>query len=687
MKLLYLTPHCSTGGMPGFVLKSIQTLYKTFDIEVVEYQCHSLDYVVQRNAIRELVPFHTLHEDKIELFNIIAKFNPDIVHIHEPAERFNRDMISELYREDRTYRIVETCHDVSFNHDKEKIFHPDAYYFCTPYHLETFASSPSYKEVIEFPIDEAYKKRWLDIYDRDKLEEQGFDFNKKNIVNVGLWTPGKNQAEGIEIARKYPDMDFHFIGNQAVNFKHYWEPLMKDLPSNVKVWLERNDAHLFIMLADVFMFNSTWECNPIVLREAISFNKPIIAHNLPQYGSMFDKYIQPIDTDLKSVQCNYIVPTDNTTEIFTDKQIKFYNKVMTLDKQEQDVKIIQHFVGQPYLEIKSGLKADFKVQYFDGDKLVYENTIGSNSWVKLNREYYTKWESKVFMNDELIHHNILDLEGKRVYIALSSKSLGDTIAWAAYAEEFQKKHKCKVILSTFLNKILFMPEIEFVEPGTVVPNIYAQYNIGWFYDSNKEPVLPNTIKLQEAATKILGLEFKEIKPTLIYPYKKVIHDAKYVTIATNSTSGCKFWTKEGWQGVINYLHDKGYKVINVSLEENPFDNCEQIINHNISDTMALIDHSEFFIGLGSGVSWLAWALGKQVVMINNFAEEDHEFECIRVTNKSVCHGCWNNPNFKFNAGDWSWCPIWKNTPRHFECQKSISADDVIDRLVLLKNFK
>ena len=669
MKLLYLIPHCSTGGMPGFVLKSVQTLYKTFEIEVVEYQCHSLDYVVQRNKIKELVPFHTLHEDKMELFNIIAKFNPDIVHIHEPTERFNRDMIAELYREDRSYRIVETCHDVSFKHDTEKIFHPDAYYFCTPYHLETFASSPSYKEVIEFPIDD----RTSETYDNP------FYKNKINVVNVGLWTPGKNQAEGIEIARKYPEMDFHFVGNQAVNFKHYWEPLMKDLPSNVHVWLERNDAHRFIKMADIFMFNSTWECNPLVLREAISFGKPIIAHNLPQYGSMFDKYIQPIDTDLRSVQCNYNVPTDNTTEIFTDKQIAFYNKVTTLDKQEQDVKIIQHFVGQPYLEIKSGLKADFKVQYFDGDKLVYENTIGSNSWVKLNRQYYTKWHSKVYMDGRLIHDNVLDLTGKRVYISLASKSLGDTIAWAAYAEEFQEKHKCKVILSTFLNKILFMPEIELVEPGTVVPNIYAQYNIGWFYDSNKEPELPNTIKLQEAATKILGLDFQEIKPTLIYPYKKVINDTKYVTIATNSTSGCKFWTKEGWQELINYLSYKGYRVINVSLEENPFDNCEQIINHNIFDTMALIDHSEFFIGLGSGVSWLAWALGKEVVMINNFAEEDHEFECIRITNKNVCNGCWNNRNFKFDKS-WDWCPIWKDTPRQFECQKSIVAQDVISQL-------
>jgi len=672
MKLLYLIPHCSTGGMPAFVLQSI--ICSNLDIEVVEYQCHSLDYVVQRNAIKSLVPFHTLHEDKMELFNIIAKFNPDIVHIHEPAERFNRDMISELYREDRRYRIVETCHDVSFNHDKEKIFNPDAYYFCTPYHLETFASSPSYKEVIEFPIDDK----------RNDLYLNPFDTREINVVNVGLWTPGKNQAEGLEIAKKYPHMNFHFVGNQAINFKHYWEPLMKDLPANVKIWGERRDVENYMRWADIFMFNSTWECNPLVLREAISFGKPIIAHNLPQYGSMFNKYIQPIDTDLNTIKCNYTIPTDNTSWKFWDKQMAFYNKVMTLDKQEQDVTIIQHFVGQPYLEIKSGLKADFKVQYFDGDKLVYENTIGSNSWVKLNRQYYTKWHSKVYMDGKLIHDNVLDLEGKRVYIAISSKSLGDTIAWAPYALEFQKKHKCKVIMSTFLNKILDIPEIELVKPGTVVPNVYAQYNIGWFYDTNKEPELPNTIKLQEAATKILGLEFKEIMPKLKYEPGNNNY-GKYITIATNSTAGCKFWTKEGWQGVINYLHGKGYKVINVSLEPNPFDNCEQIINYDIQKTMAIIHHSQFYLGLGSGVSWLANALGKEVVMINNFAADGHEFECIRVTNKSVCNSCWNNPNFKFDAGDWDWCPIFKNTPRHFECQRSISADDVI--LLLSKNAK
>ena len=123
------------------------------------------------------------------------------------------------------------------------------------------------------------------------------------------------------------------------------------------------------------------------------------------------------------------------------------------------------------------------------------------------------------------------------------------------------------------------------------------YTIGWFYNTDKEPVLPNIIPLQQTITNILGLEFKEIKPnihTTIHPrpYKN-----KYVTIATNSTSGCKFWTKEGWQELIDYLHNLGYKVINVSKEDNPFKNANKIKNTSIHHTMNVIHHSEFFIGL------------------------------------------------------------------------------------------
>jgi autotransporter strand-loop-strand O-heptosyltransferase len=679
MRILFLAPHLSTGGCPQFILGRLGSMKNHTDNEyyVVEYQCHGLDYVVQRNDIKNLIGsnFTTLYENKMILFDVIEYFQPDIIHIDEMSERLDREMVKKLYNPDRKYRIVETCHDISFD-PNSKVFHPDLYSFCTPYHEQTFADLESKYVTILYPIEEQNFKKYQKLWQK----ELGFDMNKKHVLNVGLWTPGKNQKEGLQIAKKYPNMMFHFVGNQAGNFKDYWEPLMEWVPPNVKIWGERTDIHTFMTAADIFMFNSTWECNPLVLREAIGHGLPIVARNLPQYVGMYDEFLYDINTDLELIAKypnTYVVPKDNKSIHFALKHQEAYEKILELPAQVQKVRILQNFINHPFLEIKGESDSEFDVRFYDeNDVCQYQSVIKSNSWVRLNRQYYTKWKTYVYQDGELIYENVLDLHGKKVFISIESSALGDTIAWVPYALEFQKKHGCKVVLSTFHNKILDYPELELVEPGSSV-NCYAMYKIGWHYDTNREPELPNTIPLQKAASNILGLKYTEIRPKLFTKRDCPEHD-KYITIATNSTTGCKFWVREEWQKLINYYTEQGYKVYNVSKEVNPFDNCPQIPDTSMESTMDWIYHSTFFVGLSSGLSWLAWSLGKQVVLISNFTEFDHEFltNCIRITNEKVCHGCWNKSDIKFDKGNWDWCPYNKN----FECQTSITADMVINRI-------
>jgi autotransporter strand-loop-strand O-heptosyltransferase len=72
-------------------------------------------------------------------------------------------------------------------------------------------------------------------------------------------------------------------------------------------------------------------------------------------------------------------------------------------------------------------------------------------------------------------------------------------------------------------------------------------------------------------------------------------------------------------------------------------------------------------------------------MISNFTDKHHEFECHRPVNTNVCHGCWNDPQYKFDKGDWDWCPVHKGTDRQFECQKSVTPEMVIDEIKKLLN--
>jgi autotransporter strand-loop-strand O-heptosyltransferase len=266
-----------------------------------------------------------------------------------------------------------------------------------------------------------------------------------------------------------------------------------------------------------------------------------------------------------------------------------------------------------------------------------------------------------------------------------SSSLGDTIAWLPYCEEFRKKHNCTVIVSTFRNELFesVYPNLEFVGRGILVDNIKALYRLGWFYDKDKEPVLPSTVPLQKSASNILGLDYKEIHSKIHFAPKERTYSEKYICIAPSSTAGCKLWNNPtGWSELTKYLIGKGYKIINISKDGEEMEGVETLPDDSIPNTMNVIHHSEFVIGLSSGLSWLSWALNKHVVMISNFTESDHEFtiNCTRITNPSVCNGCWNNPKFKFDKGDWYWCPEHKDTDRQFECHKSITSGMVIERI-------
>ncbi len=720
LKVLYFAPHLSTGGMPAYLLKRIESISKFYpDVElyVVEFCLYASNYVVQRNKIKQLVPdnrFWSLNnldnhteENSMKLIEILKTNSIDIVHIDEIPEGFDsfnkisKNVLNALFDNSRTWRVVETCHNIWFD-PKNLSFLPDGFAFCTPFHEKIqFKDIKTLKQVFEFPIENKLRTGFEQLKAQEKL---GLELGKVHVLNVGLWTQGKNQGEGVEIARLLektrPHIQFHFVGNQASNFEKYWGPIMKNLPSNVKVWGEREDIDEFMKASDILMFNSTWECNPIVLREAASYGLEILSRNLPQYFDMFTPYITPIEGDdvneIKEQLLTLVnkrktsIVSENTSEKFAKDHIEFYKKVIESNvvpqnKIPSNLHIIQYYIEQPYLELKGDSKSKFKIQFFDEKGVIhYENTLPVNSWVKLNRQYFTKWRTKIYDDKTLVLDRTLNYEGQRVFISFDSKSLGDSVSWIPYCLEFKKKHKCDVIVSTFWNKLFknVYPELEFVDPGTVVHNIHGMYKLGWFWNKDREPEVPNTIPLQKAATNILGLDYTEIKPRIDYHISQKPYDEKYVTIATNSTAGCKFWTPEGWQELVDYLVSQGYRVVNVSKENNELKNVTKIKDVSIENTMNVIHHSEFFIGLSSGLSWLSWGMGKKVVMISNFTTADHEFttDCIRITNPLVCNGCWNNPNFKFDKGDWNWCPVHKGTDRQFECHKSITSQMVIDKI-------
>jgi autotransporter strand-loop-strand O-heptosyltransferase len=391
-----------------------------------------------------------------------------------------------------------------------------------------------------------------------------------------------------------------------------------------------------------------------------------------------------LENIIKINEVEYDMSSPNGVE-FRDKYIKSFG-----DEPPPQVDITWYHVDGFQLELTTPTEYEFDVQIYDNDGLIYETKLKNNMYSKLSRKYFNGIRYVISYNGSTIKDETISFENKRVLIAFDSSSLGDTISWVPYCEEFGKKHNCEVVVSTFKN-FLFeesYPNIKFVKPGSVVNNIHGMFKVGWFYDNNLEPEYPAAIPLQKAITNILGLPFQEIQSNVYFePKERPIQD-KYVCIATNSTAGCKLWNyPNGWVALAHYLINEGYKVINISQGGDKVDGVQNLKDDSMLNTMNTIYHSEFVIGLSSGLSWLSWSLGKQVVMISNFTEPNHEFtlNCIRITNPEVCNGCWNNPMFKFDKGDWYWCPEHKGTERQFECHKSITPEMVINKIQHLIN--
>ena len=363
---------------------------------------------------------------------------------------------------------------------------------------------------------------------------------------------------------------------------------------------------------------------------------------------------------------------------------KTIEQFLTNLKEETEIKV--SYLDGPKVEILSNSNNNFFVEFINSDtnEVIHSEGINNNMWVNCNKKYFINWIIKV--NGEIVDK--FDVRNKRVLICLDSSSIGDTIAWAPYAIKFAKKNNCDVILSTHHNKwfkgLEEYKDIKFIEPGGSTP-CYAQYNIGWYknndgkwLDDGSNLNVCNLIPLQQTATDALGLEFNELNHGINLGKGKKPFKGKYVVFGPQATAGCKEWVYDNWCKLASKFVDNGYKVFVCGVDSQNIPNTTDI-NGSLEKTATYLKHADIFIGLGSGLSWLNWALGKHTYMINGFVKEGHEFtnNLTKITN-DLCIKCWNDPVHVFDPSNWDWCPVYEGTKLQHICQKSITVEQVFN---------
>jgi autotransporter strand-loop-strand O-heptosyltransferase len=329
------------------------------------------------------------------------------------------------------------------------------------------------------------------------------------------------------------------------------------------------------------------------------------------------------------------------------------------------------------------------------------DTDSDGGYVMSSKKYYVRFGIEVWKRGEKTsifkHH--YDARGKKVRIQYPIGTLGDMMAWFPYAEVFQEQHQCQLIctLSDVLIELFRpgYPQIEFVSHSVPCePDCYASYNIGLYFDDAecvRQPCDFRLVGLHKTAAYILGVDPEERKPRLAVGSGRRIEEP-YVCIAVQSTTQSKYWNNPaGWIETVRFLKRRGYRVLCIDQKKSHGQGLTWThIPHGAEDftgdlplaeRVALLKYADFFIGLSSGLSWLAWAAGTPVVMISGFTHPSNEFHTpYRIINYHTCNSCWNDQHHRFVHDDFFWCPRHKDTPRQYECTRLITTEQVFAAL-------
>ena len=291
-----------------------------------------------------------------------------------------------------------------------------------------------------------------------------------------------------------------------------------------------------------------------------------------------------------------------------------------------------------------------------------------------------------YTENELLHYIERDkgsrnFKDKEILMHLDSFCVGDTICFSKFIGSFMEYHKPKKIFVTTFFPDFFVsddPRVEFIPSASPGASLEIDIHINVGYDKEKNSHTIGGLFFATKDTMRLPQNTRPQRPPL--KRKEVERNPNKIVIAPESAKKIARWDyHNGWQRVIDFLNENNFSVTNISHENylnlsgvessNGIDDLEVAINH--------IVESGLFIGLSSGLSWVAWAYGIPVVMISGFTKSHNEFSCYRVSSEFGCSGCYNIiPQIK------NPCPIFYGTERMHECHKLIYPEMVIEKIVL-----
>jgi glycosyltransferase involved in cell wall biosynthesis len=331
MRILHIITKSELGGAQSVLSNIVNTLCPEHEVAVIAGEGDGKMFDAIDNRIKKIRYPHLkraisiYHDVKTLLF--LWKFNreykPDVIHLHSSKAGLLGRLILPKQK------IVYTVHGF----DSIRV---------------------AYRKLL--PIERMIQRRCKAIvgvsqYDVNNLHSEGISANthlvyngvdKHDIVPAPFPIPAtyskvvlciarvakpKRHDIFIECAKKLPQYAFVWIGNLGEISNH---------PDNVFFMGNISNASIYCQQSDLFMLASDYEGLPIVLLEAMSYGKPLVASKVGGIPEIVidekNGYTLPNNASMFAEKIDYILKNENIQKQFSEYSYQLFTKHFTIEK-------------------------------------------------------------------------------------------------------------------------------------------------------------------------------------------------------------------------------------------------------------------------------------------------------------------------------------------------------------------
>lgn len=332
MKILQVITLSELGGAQSVVINLANQLCKEHDVivasgegdgkmwdmlspEVVRHQCRYL-----QRAISPL-------KDPLALFELIrinAEYKPDVIHLHSSkAGLLGRIAFP-------SNKIVYTVHgfdSIRVAHRKMLPLEKFMQRFC---HSIVGVSRYDYANLLNEGIRRNVSVVYNAITRPESTEYPMHDFFEKydkTVLAIARLSHQKRHDIFVEISRRLPDYGFIWIGNQ--------EPV-DGVPENCFFLGNIPNAGAYCSMADLVCLPSNYEGLPMVILEAMSHGKPVVASDVGGIGEIVrngeNGYVVQNDAECFAERIKEILEDEEKMSVMGEASRAMYVKELTVDK-------------------------------------------------------------------------------------------------------------------------------------------------------------------------------------------------------------------------------------------------------------------------------------------------------------------------------------------------------------------